>query len=690
MAESENATNTIIEPSDFSRPSAPGKKPIFQPSPAKISILVLFAVLFIVALFMFNARAVKFEFNPVETNFSILNGYPTYQLGERFLMLQGDYDIRAVAEGYYPLESTVSLTEEPDQDYAFTLMKLPGIVEIIALHEGKEVTGAKVFVDQVLAGETTITINEVDAGSRDIFVNHPRYLPAQTVITVEGKRQFQSEQVILMPAWAEISINSMPGETEIYIDDELMGKTPLVLEVIEGERTLKLRKTGYKVYESLLEVIAQEHQELDRVILEKADGKLNIVSNPPGVNVTISGQYYGQTPLSVALAPAENYQLVATRAGYQKQTRSLSVSPDEDLSLNLSLKPIVGLVKLNVTPAGASLFVDNRAVGDANQTLELNARAHELRVELAGYASYETKVIPQPGLPQQLNIVMLTEEAARVSSIPQQITTGLGDTLRFIIPGTFSMGAGRREPGRRSNEVEKTVELTRSFYLGEQEISNQSFKQFDPGHDSGLLGRALLSEADRPVVNVSWEEAVRFSNWLSEKDGLPAAYELKDGKWRLKSPATTGYRLPTEAEWAWAARYASGKQPTRFPWGDNMPPPAGAGNYADVSAANMVPYTIKGYNDNFRGPAPSGTYEANELGVYDLAGNVSEWTNDYYSVELHRKTLIDPLGPNQGDYYVIRGSNYTHGRFSELRWTFRDYGSDPRPDVGFRIARYLE
>ena len=153
-----------------------------------------------------------------------------------------------------------------------------------------------------------------------------------------------------MPAWADIAINSMPDETEIYIDDELMGKTPLVLEVIEGERTLKLRKTGYKVYESLLEVIAQEHQELDRVILEKADGKLNIVSNPPGVNVTISGQYYGQTPLSVGLAPAENYQLVATRAGYQKQTRSLSVSPDEDLSLNLSLKPIVGLVKTKRDP----------------------------------------------------------------------------------------------------------------------------------------------------------------------------------------------------------------------------------------------------------------------------------------------------------------------------------------------------
>ncbi|MBT5725001.1 MAG: PEGA domain-containing protein, partial [Gammaproteobacteria bacterium] len=668
----------------------PVKKPLFKPSPAKILLLVLFAVLLTVAMFMFNARAVKFDFDPAETKFTILSGYPTYQLGERFLMLTGDYDIHASADGYYPLLSSVSLTEEPDQDFSFSLKKLPGIVEILAIHDGKEIQAAAVFVDQVLEGETSLIINEVEAGSRDIYITHPRYLPAQTEIDVAGKRLRQSEQVNLLPAWANISVSSMPDGAEIVIDNEQVGTTPASIEVIQGERTLQLRKPGYKVFESLLKVTAQTPQELAPVVLEKANGKINIVSNPAGVNVTISGQYLGQTPLAVALPPAENYQLVATRAGYQNYTRALSISPEEDLSLNLSLKPIVGLIKLAVTPPGASLFVDNRALGDANQTLELKARSHELRVELAGYASYVTKVIPQPGLPQQLNIVMLTEEAARVSSIPQQISTSLGDTLRFIIPGTFAMGAGRREPGRRSNEIEKNVELTRSFYLGEQEISNRSFKQFDPGHDSGLLGRALLSEEDRPVVNVSWEEAVRFSNWLSEKDGLPAAYALKDGQWHLRSPASIGYRLPTEAEWAWAARYASGKLPTRFPWGDNMPPTAGSGNYADVSAANMVPYSIKGYNDNFRGPAPSGTYASNELGIFDLAGNVSEWINDYYSVELHRKTLVDPLGPIQGDYYVIRGSNYTHGRFSELRWTFRDYGSDPRPDVGFRIARYVE
>ena len=58
--------------------------------------------------------------------------------------------------------------------------------------------------------------------------------------------------------------------------------------------------------------------------------------------------------------------------------------------------------------------------------------------------------------------------------------------------------------------------------------------------------------------------------------------------------------------------------------------------------------------------------------------------------ELEREPLTDPIGPDTGDFYVIRGSNYTNGRFSELRWTFRDYGSEPRSDVGFRIARYVE
>lgn len=287
-------------------------------------------------------------------------------------------------------------------------------------------------------------------------------------------------------------------------------------------------------------------------------------------------------------------------------------------------------------------------------------------------------------------VTLKTEAEAKVAAIPEVVTAATGIQLKLILPGSLEMGAGRREPGRRSNEIERQVELTRPYYLGTQEVTNLQFKQFAPNHDSGLLGRSLLGDDDRPVVKVSWQDAARFCNWLSEKDGLPAAYRLENGTYTPVVPATIGYRLPTEAEWAWAARYAKGPKPTRFPWGEAMPPTKVHANYADTAAASMVPYYISGYNDSYRGTAPTGSFGANELGIFDLAGNVSEWIHDYYSITLSRAVEIDPMGPDTGEYHVVRGSNYTHGRFSELRWTFRDYGAEPRADVGFRIARYVE
>lgn len=677
--------NLIIEPTAFSRAKASAKKPLLTLNPVTVAVLVLFLVLATAALFMFNARAVRFSFTPATDAMEFTSGLPTYKLGERYLMLSGSYSAKAVHPGYYDLEFDFEVGEEPEQELFYELTKLPGILEVTT----GNITGAEVFIDQVSVGVTPLTIDEVPAGPRDLYITHERYLPYQTEVLIEGMREHQVTTVELSPAWANIHVSSLPDGADVSIDDEVVGQTPAAIEVLQGSHEIMLKKPGYKTWQADVSLVAEEDQVVPEVVLIKSDGKLSVESNPAGVNVTISGQYYGQTPLAIALPPASGYKLLATKAGYEPFSRTFSIEPEEDQSFDLRLNPIVGLIRLSVAPSGANLFINGQSRGNPNQTLELTARRHQLRVELDGYATFETEITPQPGLAQQLNIVLQTEEEARVSSIPQRITTSLGNVLRFVVPETLSMGAGRREPGRRSNEIEKTVELTRPFYIGEKEIDNKTFKEFDPGHDSGLLGRALLSEDDRPVVNLSWEKAVRFCNWLSEKEGLEPAYEVVNGAWILRQPHTTGFRLPTEAEWAWAARYANGA-PTRFPWGDAMPPVANAGNFADESAANMVPYHIIGYNDKFRGPAPSGTYPANELGLYDLAGNVSEWIHDYYSIQTYRETLTDPIGPSSGDYHVIRGSNYTHGRFSELRWTFRDYGSEPRPDVGFRIARYVE
>lgn len=681
--------NQVIEPTTFERPPVgPGKSSI-SINPLKALLAAVFLILTLAALFMFSASAVRFEFNPEVVRVEISGSLPAYPLGGRYLMLPGDYRVETVVVGYEPFSADVSVEDKPEQEFSFELTKLPGTVEVQANHEDEQVPGAKVYIDQQLMGTTPLTIDRVPAGARDLYVTHERFLPFQTEIEVAGLRQQQLETVDMSPAWADLSISSLPAAASISVDGREVSETPAIIEVIQGVRVIRLKKAGYKSWETELEIEAQQDIEFPDIVLAKSDGKLAITSEPAGANITIAGKYRGQTPLSIELAPAEGYGLVATRAGYEAVSRRFSIEPEEDRSINLVLKPVTGQVRITAHPAEGILFINDQERGQPNQTLNLTARTHTIRIEQEGYATFVTDIIPQPGFPQQVNVMLQTVEEAKVAAIPQRVTTALGDVLRFIVPGSFRMGAGRREPGRRSNEVEKQVELTRAYYLGEKEITNQSFAQYDPTHDSGILGRALLSEPDRPVVNVSWEKAVQFLNWLSGQDQLPAAYEFTEGQWKLIQPATTGYRLPTEAEWAWAARYASDSA-TRFPWGDNMPPTPGAGNFADESAANMVPYSILGYNDNYRGPAPPGEYSPNPLGLYDLAGNVSEWMHDYYSVDLHRETLVDPDGPDNGDYHVIRGSNYANGRFSALRWTYRDYGAEGRPDVGFRIARYLE
>lgn len=681
-----NDENLTIEPAPFTRAQARTGRRRLRLKPLPVTLGVIFVVLAVAVTFMFSARAVRFNIEPLPESLTFVDGMFTYRLGERYLMLPGDYRIRATLSGYEPLEVDVRVGKEEDQDFSFTLQKLPGILTIKTDPD----VPSEVYIDQVNVGISPLTLESVPAGLHDIRIVPERYLPVDTEIEIEGKRTEQALSLPLEPAWAEVSLSSLPAEAAIVVDGEERGKTPAVIEILQGARQIQLKKPGYKTWQTSLAVVAGEPQAVSQVRLARSDGKINVTTEPPGANVTIGGRYRGQSPLEVSLAPGTSYNILLSKVGYQSVERTLAVEPEQDIALNTRLTPILGVLRLRVKPEGGELFVDGQSVGEPSRRLSLTVRSHRLRIVKAGYAPFETTVTPQPGLAQQLMIQLETEEEARVAAIPDMITTSAGNELKLIIPDRLKMGASRREPGRRSNEIEKTVILTRPYYLGVHEITNGQFKQFNPGHESGMLGRAVLGDDERPVVNVTWIEAVQFCNWLSNKDGLEPAYEFSGGSWHAVEPMTTGYRLPTEAEWAWAARYASGPEPTRFPWGDTMPPPAVTANYADESARNMVPYIIGGYNDTYRGPAPVGSFPANEFGIYDLAGNVSEWIHDYYSTAPITETLTEPMGPATGQYHVIRGSNYTHGRFSELRWTFRDYGIKASPEVGFRIARYVE
>jgi len=254
------------------------------------------------------------------------------------------------------------------------------------------------------------------------------------------------------------------------------------------------------------------------------------------------------------------------------------------------------------------------------------------------------------------------------------------------------MGASRAEVGRRANEVIVPVTVTRAFLISVNEVTNKEFAEFRSNHDSGAAVHPSLAADNNPVANVSWADAVQYCNWLSQREGRTPAYKNEFGVWVAAYPLTDGYRLPTEAEWVLAMRYAGQKQPMKFTWGEKWPPPEESGNFADRTSIELVPSILPAYDDSFASTAPVGRFKPNALGIYDAGGNVAEWVNDLYTVPTPGMTtpVVDPTGPDRGTSHVVRGSSWRHAGVTELRLSYRDFSAEARPDVGFRIARFAD
>lgn len=693
----------------FRRAPAP-RRPRRGLVPRLLASVVVAAVV-LAAWFLVTGRAVTIEVQPEDARVEVRGGF-SLRLGDNHFMRPGNYQVRLAREGYAPLAAALAIEDAAQQRFTFRLEKLPGRLMVQSSAAGRASVAGKDL--GAVPGEIRLP-----AGRHELVIVASRHLPYSAPVDIEGEDRRQTLVARLVPAWAAVRVVTEPAGAQIAVDGKPAGTTPAQLELDAGTHRIELRQAGYKPWVTDLQVVANEPQTLGPVRLGLPDGRLVVRTEPAGASVSVGGAFRGRSPVSIEVRPDVPLSVVATRDGYEAATRQTSVAPGESRELSFGLEPILGEVTVNAEPAGAQVFVDGRPVGRAGQVLKLPSARQEIEVRLDGYRPHRAAVTPRPGLPQVLEVRLepgrgpaavaaaapgagegATPGAAGATGttagkaaavLAATVRTRTGSELRLLGPASFTMGSPRRESGRRANESQRPVALERRFYLASRELTNGEYKQFQPQHRSGFVGQSTLELEQQPVVNVSWQSAAEYCNWLSQQEGLPPAYQSQGGKLVAVVPATTGYRLPTEAEWEWAARANRDGSLRKYPWGDSLPVPAGAGNFGDRRARALLQTILAELDDGHDVTANVGSFAPNALGFHDLAGNVAEWTTDLYTVQPPASAVVkDPFAAGAGSVRVIRGSSWRHATVTELRAAFRDYGEGKRDDLGFRLARYAE
>ena len=665
---------------------------------------LLVAVLGWATWFFATGRAVKIDVAPADSAVR-LHGGLVLPVGGNHFARPGEYTAEIRRQGYVPLRAPLKVTDAPNQSFRYRLAKLPGILQV------QTPVAARISIAGKDVGSAPGEVR-VPAGRHEVLITAPRYLPFKATVDMQGMEQRQTLAAELVAAWAPVTVLTEPTGATVLVDGAARGATPAKLELDAGTHRIELRQAGFKPWVTDVQVVANQPQTLGPVRLGLPDGTLVVRTDPAGASVSVGGAFRGRAPVTLDVRPDVALALVASRDGYEPETTQLTVGAGERREVQLSLTPIFGEVTVIAEPASAEVFANGRPVGKSGQAIKLPAARTDIEVRLAGFRTVRTTVTPRPGLPQVLNVRL---EAGRVATdtppaavvagaangegataaaskaVTPTIRTKSGAELRLLGPASYTMGSPRRESGRRANESQRAVELQRRFYLATREVTNGEFKQYRTQHRSGFVGQNTLELERQPVVNVTWQDAAEYCNWLSQQEGLPPAYQSQGGKLAPVQPATAGYRLPTEAEWEWAARANRDGSLRKYPWGDALPVPAGAGNFGDRRAQPLLQTILADLDDGYPVTAPTGSFAANALGFHDLGGNVAEWTTDLYTVQPASSALaVDPLSAAPGNMHVIRGSSWRHATVTELRAAFRDSGNGRRDDVGFRIARYAE
>jgi formylglycine-generating enzyme required for sulfatase activity len=530
-----------------------------------------------------------------------------------------------------------------------------------------------------------------------------------------------------VPVRARVAVSALdvfdvtPTEVAVWIFGKELGTSAnQVTGIPPGEHEVTLKATGYSDWSQRVSFVAGKPAVLKGIRLRKTTASLRVTMAHPGnASVLVGGRERGLAGGSLAgIAPGAT-DVVIRAPGYRERREQVTFVADEEAKLEgVTLAPMPATLTVKAKIMGAEVLVDGRLVGEttgADDTFEVAPSAKRIEVRREGYDTFARELDLEPGGRASIEVPLERIQTPRNNNASSECPSGF---VR-IEPGTFTMGSPTSEPGRTDEEIQHRVTITRPFCLQATEVTQGQWRATMNTRPS------FFSDCgdNCPVERVNWFDAVAFANARSRSEGLQQCYTLsgctgvpgsgnvtgeKAPLWgtgdyvcssvRVLGPECLGYRLATESERQYAARGGTtgalytGNLTIRGQMnGPEIDPIAWYGGNSGVtyrSGVNCSDWLEKQHRSTKCGTHPVGQKQPNPWGLYDMLGNVDEWTGDWEAS--YPGAVTDPVGPASGARRMRPGGSWCNYA-RRLRAASRNR-SDPSVrgnDLGIRLARTL-
>ena len=512
--------------------------------------------------------------------------------------------------------------------------------------------GVTVLLDGVELGRTPLSREDLRPGSYTLSLQSAYYVDREVAVTLADGVVFK-EDYVLQVTTGQLTVLSEPAGAAVYIDGQDTGEvTPVTLnDVTAGTRALSLRLAGYQTTAAQTVTVEEEQTAQVSETLRKT-WRLTVNTTPGDAAIRLPDIGPAYRP-GMDLLPGE-YRVEVSAPEHVSQTRTVPLV-DSDEVLNIVLEPVLYPVTItsNVTDARITLR------GNGNDyTYQNGLRLPEGSYQVSAMAERYSPLSETWQVSENNTRLVLEMITAPGETFRDSLADGGEGPLMVVLPtGRFSMGCLSNDSDCDDNEQPiHDVTLPNNFAIAVYEVTFAEYERYVQATGVRRPGDEGWGRGDRPVINLDWEEARAYARWLSEQTGR-------------------SYRLPTEAEWEYAARAGT---TTKYSWG----------NRANYEQANY------NSNDRWENTAPVGSFPANGFGLYDMHGNVFEWTQDCWHGSYRGAPTNGQVweGANGGDCdrRVVRGGSW-HGGPGLLRAAGRvSYRVSGRANVlGLRLVQDL-